>query len=92
VVYYWQESEVLIIVEKLIVDGREVVQIPLEDFMAMMEPIAAEKKRKDDLYRERIEMAEKCLEEGGPFVDIDEMFDRCKERAIKRRIGNAVNE
>jgi len=79
-------------VEKLIVDGREVVQMPIEDFMAMMEPIAAEKKKKDDVYRERIEMAEKCLEEGGPFISLDELFDHCKEYASTRRMKDVINE
>ena len=79
-------------VEKLMVGGREVIQIPLEDYNAMMEALLAEKKRKNDFYRERIEMAKKHLAEGKSSLDVDEMFDRCRERAISRRMGNVVNE
>ena len=79
-------------VEKLNVNGREVVQIPIEDYNEIMGFIQAEKQKKDDFYRKRIEMAKQHLADGTPSLDIDEMFDRCRERAIKRRLGNAANE
>ena len=76
----------------MIVDGREVVQIPIEDYNVIMEFIAAEKKKKDDFYRQRIEMAERYLEEGGPFISLDELFDHCKEYARARRMKDVVND
>jgi hypothetical protein len=79
-------------VERVVVDGREVVQIPVENYNTVMDCIADEKKKKDDFYRERIEMAEQCLEDGGPFISTDELFDYCKEYARSRRMKDAANE
>ena len=72
-------------VEKLNVNGREVVQIPIEDYNEIMEFIQAEKQKKDDFYRKRIEMAERYLEEGKPGLDPKEMIERCHRRAEERR-------
>ena len=78
--------------EKLNVNGREVVQIPIEDYNEIMGFIQAEKQKKEDFYRKRIEMAEQHLADGEPSLDLGELRERCRENAIKRRMGNAVNE
>ena len=78
--------------ERLIVDGREVVQIPIEEYNEMVELLRAEKKGRDDFYRKQIEMAEECLENGGPFISVDELFDYCKEYARTRQMKGAANE
>jgi hypothetical protein len=82
---------VLKVIEKLTVDGREVVQMPVEDYNAIVGFIESEKQKKDDFYRKRIEMAEECLENGGPFISVDELFDYAKEYDRTRR-KEAANE
>ena len=67
------------------VNGREVVQIPIEDYNFIMGFIADEKKRKDDIYRERIAMAKQYIADGKPGVDPAEMVERCHKRAEERR-------
>ena len=75
-------------VEKLKVNGREVVQIPIEDYDAIMGFIETEKKKKDDFYRKHIEMAEQYIENGAPFISTDELFDYCKEYARTHRTNH----
>ena len=72
-------------VEKMNVNDREVVQMPIEDYNAIMDFLADEKKKKDDFYRKRIEMAEQYLEDGKQGIDPKEMMERCLRRAEERR-------
>ncbi|MCL2164375.1 MAG: hypothetical protein FWH55_08295 [Oscillospiraceae bacterium] len=72
-------------VERLNIDSREVVQMPLEDYNEIMGFIQAEKQKKDDYYKKRIEMAERYLEGGKPGIDPEEMMERCFRRAEERR-------
>ena len=76
--------------EKMLVNGREVVQMPFEEYQAIVDFISDEKKRKNDLYQQRIDMAEEYVISGKPSVDPQEMFKRCRDRAVARR-GNVAN-
>jgi hypothetical protein len=81
-------------VERLVVGGREVVQIPVEDYNSIMEYIATEKNKMEDYYVKRYEMAKQCVAEGRTFGldELDSVFARCRARAAGRRLGNAANE
>jgi len=78
--------------ERLIVDGREVVQIPIEDYNSMMESFLTEKKRKDDFYRKRIEMAMQELAEGHPSLTMDDIRTSCRKYAdeLERQKGDVA--
>ena len=71
--------------EKMLVNGHEVVQMPFEEYQAIVDFIADEKKRKNDLYKLRIDMAEQYVISGKPSIDPQAMFQRCHERAVTRQ-------
>ncbi|MCL2033893.1 MAG: hypothetical protein FWG94_04080 [Oscillospiraceae bacterium] len=79
-------------IEKLNVNGREVVQMPIEDYNAIMGFIETIKQNKDDYYRRQIQMAKQYLADGGPFISMDELFDYCKEFTHARQMKDAANE
>jgi len=79
-------------VEKQMIDGHEVVQMPIDDFMSMMEPIAAEQKVKDDIYRARIETAKQHLADGHQSLTMDDIRKSCRTYAdkIERQKGDVA--
>jgi len=82
----------MIMAEKRMIDGREVVQMPIDDFMSMMEPIAAEKKIKNDIYRARIETAKQHLADGHPSLTMDDIRTSCRTYAdkVERQKGDVA--
>ena len=71
--------------EKLVADGREVVQLSMEEYTELVELVAEKKKEKDDFYSKRIEMAEEYLKSGKPGFTMDEIRKECREYVAEIR-------